>query len=145
MLILILLFLFVCDHFLLLSIYTGIIKSNFCNAAAMAENTGICFCSGCLGVCVCFATSMQSLNIRQFNQTSYSTTSHHSEFWTALHLTQFRFSEVINDRHHHLHHHHHHPQHIETPNCTKPSNPMVTGENMKSNGSDVHTDTPSHH
>ena len=25
------------------------------------------------------------------------------------------------------------------------SNPMVKGENMKSNGSDVHTDTPSHH
>ena len=33
-----LLCLFVCAHFLLLSIYTGIIKSNFCDVVAMAEN-----------------------------------------------------------------------------------------------------------
>ena len=50
---LILLCLFVCAHFLLLSIYTGIIKSHFCDVAAMAEKFVAFFSAQVAGVYVC--------------------------------------------------------------------------------------------
>ena len=73
MIILILMCLVVCAHFLLLSICTGIIKYNCCIVVALAKKNGAFFLLRLI-VCMCVLCNTKLFfNAMQFNQTSYST------------------------------------------------------------------------